>query len=47
MKRTYLLKIVDSLEQEFERILESGFDEDSNFYEYIEDLRTVIGGINE
>ena len=47
MKKQYLLKTVDSLEKEFERILERGFDEDSPFYDYIEDLRTVIGKLNE
>ncbi len=47
MKKEYLLKIVDGLEEEFERILEKGFDEDSSFYDYIEDLRTVIGNLNE
>ena len=47
IKKDYLLKIVDSLESEFDRILQYGFDEDSPFYDYIEDLRTVIGNINE
>lgn len=47
MKKQYLLKTIDSLEEEFERILEKGFDEDSPFYDYIEDLRTVIGNLNE
>ena len=46
-KQGYLLKIVDSLENEFEDILDKGFDGDSDFYEYIEDLRTVIGKLNE
>lgn len=47
MKKQYLLKTVDSIEEEFERILERGFDEDSPFYDYIEDLRTVIGKLDE
>lgn len=47
MKRDYLLKIVDSLEMEFDRILQKGFDEDSPFYDYINDLRIVIGKMNE
>ena len=46
-KRDYLLKIIDSLEKEFEKILTDGFDVDSNFYDYIEDLRTVINKLNE
>jgi len=46
-RRDYLLKIIDSLEKEFNRILMDGFDIDSNFYDYIEDLRTVIGKLNE
>ena len=41
-KKDFLLKIINSLEKEFEKILERGFDENSPFYEYIEDLRTVI-----
>ncbi len=47
MKKKFLLKTVDSLEEEFERILEKGFDEDSPFYDYIQDLRVVIGSLNE
>lgn len=47
MKKQYLLKTVDSLENEFEKILEKGFGEDSPFYDYIEDLRIVIGSLNE
>lgn len=47
IKKDYLFKIIDLLEDEFNRILMYGFDGDSNFYEYIEDLRTVIGSINE
>ena len=46
-KQGYLLKIIDSLKEEFEEILIKGFDGDSNFYDYIEDLRTVISKLNE
>ena len=46
-KRDYLLKIIDYLEDEFNRILIHGFDIDSSFYDYIEDLRTVISKLNE
>jgi len=47
IKKDYLFKIIDLLEAEFDKILKHGFDVDSNFYDYIEDLRTVIGSINE
>jgi hypothetical protein len=46
-KKDYLLKIIDNLEKEFDRILSEGFDENSSFYDYIEDLRIVIGKLNE
>lgn len=47
IKRDYLFKIIDLLEDEFNRILMYGFDADSKFYDYIEDLRTVIDSIKE
>lgn len=46
-KRDYLLKIIDSLEEEFDRILSEGFDGYSDFYDYVEDLRTVISKLKE
>jgi len=42
IKKDYLLKIIDLLELEFNRILENGFDEDSPFYDYVNDLKIVI-----
>ena len=46
-KRDYLLKILDSLEEEFDKILKYGYDENSPLLEYLEDLRIVIGKLNE
>lgn len=41
----YMNKILDLLVTEFERILEKGFDSESPFYEYIDDLKVVADSL--
>jgi len=47
MKKEYLLKIVDLLEIEFDRLRCQNFDGDSKIYEYLEDLKTVIKNLKK
>lgn len=45
--KEYLQDRVNAIEKEFEKIITDGFGPDSPFYDYIEDLKTTIGKLNE
>ena len=46
-RKELMFKLLDSLEDEFERILVQGYDQDSPFYEYLADIRTMVGKEDE
>lgn len=45
--KNYILNRIDKIEEEFERILENGFDKDSPFYLYLGDIRTAVKKIEQ